>query len=465
MILALPFLGKAYHNDEPFFLAAGKQALAQPGNPLGFDYPWYGTVMPADAINTTPPVIFYLAAGALKLGGTSEFLVRLVLLPLDILAAVSLYLLAGSLLPALVLLAGPAWVINMGHVMAEKPAMAFGLFGLYAALRGVDEKDGKWWALGLCGLALGIFSKYVAVVFLAPAAVYSWKKRPLWHIGLTLVPAALFAADPAAVQRALSVTTESVAGWWADSAHKARSFFSFVGGCLAGALLWIRPSRKQAVIAASISALLFLPAWDMADVRWADRLLGFLLSAGALCAAGKMPPHWAAWAAAGALMQIFVYWSVMTRIVLFFLPPLVFSLKARTRWAVPASVALTLALSLVDYGYAAAQKEFAALMKGRGAWHSSYMGFAHYTDGRPLSNWEDVKSGEVVAVFGINSALKRPSPPRPANLYERSVTHPIPLRLMSGWTGEGGFYSNLSGFLPFSISDEPLETLTVVELR
>jgi hypothetical protein len=36
---------------------------------------------------------------------------------------------------------------------------------------------------------------------------------------------------------------------------------------------------------------------------------------------------------------------------------------------------------------------------------------------------------------------------------------------MSHWTGEGGFYTNAYGFLPYSLSREPLEEFTVVEVR
>jgi len=52
-----------------------------------------------------------------------------------------------------------------------------------------------------------------------------------------------------------------------------------------------------------------------------------------------------------------------------------------------------------------------------------------------------------------------------ADVRSIRVTHPLPLRLMSGWTGQAGFYSNLWGFLPYALSTEPVEEYTIVEVR
>jgi hypothetical protein len=79
--------------------------------------------------------------------------------------------------------------------------------------------------------------------------------------------------------------------------------------------------------------------------------------------------------------------------------------------------------------------------------------------------WDAVKSGDAVVVLGINTARVKPPRPILADTREWSLDSAIPLRLWSGWTGEGGFYSNLTGFLPYSFSREPLETFTVVAVK
>ena len=65
----------------------------------------------------------------------------------------------------------------------------------------------------------------------------------------------------------------------------------------------------------------------------------------------------------------------------------------------------------------------------------------------------------------VNSSVLRPSAPVKADVRTVTVRSRVPLRLLSGWTGEGGFYSNVFGFLPFSLSTEPVDEIDVVELK
>jgi hypothetical protein len=174
--------------------------------------------------------------------------------------------------------------------------------------------------------------------------------------------------------------------------------------------------------------------------------------------------------------------------ILLMLPPLVFLMAeilerdwdcARLRRLYLGSLAGVLAVSLplawVDFRYAAAQREFSRmasekyLAKGRRVFFTGYMGLQYYLEeagGRGLDwvggGWDQIRAGDVVAVLKINSTQSRPKRLL-ANEYSFRVDCPIPLRLMSGSSGEGGFYSNLTGFLPYSLSWEPLEEFSMVE--
>jgi 4-amino-4-deoxy-L-arabinose transferase-like glycosyltransferase len=183
VLILAPFWGKAWHVDEPFFLAIARHILADFRHPLAFDFNWYGRSVPMPEINNTPPLLAYLLAGAWKATGGREWAMRLCFLPLDLLAAFALYLLAARflrrpLLPVLVLLAAPAYFISMGHLMAEKPAAAFAFAGLYFLVRSLDDparpKAGRdyWFSALLVGAALG--SKYAAVFALPPALAAPW---------------------------------------------------------------------------------------------------------------------------------------------------------------------------------------------------------------------------------------------------------------------------------------------------
>ncbi len=508
-LIFLPFIGKAWHNDEPFFLAAARHILTDPRHPLGFDFTWYGSPTPAAQINTTPPLLLYLLALAMKVTGGAEWAMRLSLFPLDLAAALGLYGLAARflkkpLLPTLLVVAAPAYGLNLAHLMAEKPAAAFGFCGLYALVRGVDDEDRRWYWGSAALLAAALMSKYVAAVLLAPAAAYALarglpRRRVVLHLSLCVLPLALFLGyeavhNPDVWERALSVTKDSSRAWWSSWPHKLRSFLAFTGGgaLAAGALAFVG-ERRRAWAALALCALLFLPAWDLpAPVRLVDRMTGIVLAAGGLLALmrifsgrgsrGRM--FWISWAAAAAFFQLFLYWSVMTRIVLFLVPPLVFALaeeleeRPRLQLATLAgSLALSLALAAVDYRYAAAQKSFALdlraeyLEKGRTVWYTGYMGLQYYLERGGAKGldalrggWDLARPGDVVVELGINSVRIPVKTKRLSNVRRWTLQEAIPLRLISGWTGEGGYYSNLWGFLPYSLSREPLEEFRVIEL-
>ncbi len=101
-------------------------------------------------INNNPPLSAYLFAVCLKLSSGREATMRFLLLPLDFIAAISLYGLATFFLrrpfwPTLAVVVSPAYAINMAHLMAEKPLVALTFSALYAHVRGIKAKDSRWY--------------------------------------------------------------------------------------------------------------------------------------------------------------------------------------------------------------------------------------------------------------------------------------------------------------------------------
>lgn len=550
LALSLPFLGKPLHNDEPVFAAVGRHILNDPLHPLGFDYYWFGSTLPMKRINTTPPGFHYLMALDCWLSGGREWLMRLVFLPFSLAAAWALYGLASRflerpLLPALIVVACPAFIINMGHLMPEAPSVALGLAGLWAAVKGADAvaparragtvpscEEGEWdegggqddsracgpraWWLAAALLGASVLFKYNAALFIPAALCYAASRavpraRLAAFAALAAAPAGLILAgdllgDRAFAARAWEVTAQSASGWWSSLSHKARSFLAFTGGCALVTGLWPylaeyrRGLRAWHGLAAAAVVALFLPAWDLAHVRLVDRTTGIVLSLGAslglvrvFLGRGEVRGSrlWLPWLASAAVFQAFLYWSVMARTILHMTAPMVFALAAgmeallgaraskRLAWASLCVVtALSLALASVDYRYATATKSFAEgvartrLEAGRTVYFTGAMGLQYYLEKAGAKGlevlqggWDRVRPGESVVVLRINSVRSAPSKPRLADEHRQVLDHPMPLRLMSGWEGEGGFYSNLSGFLPFSISRESLEEFSVVEMR
>ncbi|MBI5209331.1 MAG: glycosyltransferase family 39 protein [Elusimicrobia bacterium] len=513
-----PWLAKPYHMDEPFFLAIARHILQDPWHPLAFEFNWYGRSAPMAAINNTPPLLGYLLAAAWKLTGGGELAMRLALLPLDLCAAIGLYLLASRFLrrplwPTLILVAAPAWLINLNHLMAEKLMAAFVFPCLYALVRGVDEGDDRWW-WGSAGLAcLAMLSKYNAVFIVAPAAAYAWRagvpprKIAAWLLlsvsGVALLAAASLLGDGRMFGAAWRVTADSRGFWWHAPSHKTRSLLAFAGGCGLVTAWWpvvvYRPRPWVWAAAAAASGLLFAPALDLGPVvrgvdRWTGALLAFgvLIGFWGLCAGQprtRGAPLWVSWTAWTLLLQS-LYWSVMARFMLFLLPPLVLGMAEalERRWtgrrlrgfyaaSLAATLTLSVALSWVDYRYAVGQRqaagEAARLLQsqGRRVWCSSHWGLQYYVElaggrelDRAIGGWDAVRPGDVVVVTQAGANIQRPRHPVPARIRRWTLTHPLPLRLISGWTGEGAFYSSVMGFLPFSLSREPLEEFSFIEV-
>ena len=59
LVCLTPFLGKAFHIDDPLFLWAGKQIVQHPGNPYGFTVTWYTEPEQMSDVTQNPPLASY----------------------------------------------------------------------------------------------------------------------------------------------------------------------------------------------------------------------------------------------------------------------------------------------------------------------------------------------------------------------------------------------------------------------
>jgi hypothetical protein len=510
-----PLLFKPFHIDEPFFLAIAGRILQDPLHPLDKLYATGGRLIPMRQACDTPLLFCYVLAAALKVSGGVEWLTRLLLLPFDGLSAAALYLIAARFLkrplwPALVCLAAPGWLLNFSHLMGEKALCAFALWSLYALIRGVDDGDARWYWSAAAFCALATLSKYAGVFLLVPAVSYSLARRvparrvAAW-LALACAPVALtLLLDRAAGGSAAGVIWRETAGtstlalrMWV---HKSRALLCFAGGCGLVTAVWplaIYPPRRSLLALSAATALLFLPPLDLAPVvRPLDRGTGWLLACGAGWGIwnllsdrrGKGWPLWSSWFAGVALLLGLVYWSVLARLEIFLVPPLVFGMAERIeaswtparaarfyRTSFALCLAVTAALGAVDFHFAAAQKDFADKIRneytsrGRRVWHATHWGLAYYLERAGAEyvdlgaeGWKAVAPGDAAVIARLSADASMPAR-QLANVTTVTVDEPIPLRLLSGWTGEAGFYSSAFGFLPFSISREPLEEFTIIE--
>ena len=110
--------------------------------------------------------------------------------------------------------------------------------------------------------------------------------------------------------------------------------------------------------------------------------------------------------------------------------------------------------------------------RGGTVWYSGHWGLQEYLSAagaRQLDadrgGWDEARSGDLV-VDSLNNTNRLVSRrPRLADVAEYSVVSPIPLRLIGGPRGEAGFYTSGMGFLPWTFSRAPVDTIRFVELR
>ena len=467
------------------------------------------------SINNTPPLLAYLLAGALKLSGGGEFWTRACFFPFDLAAGWGLLALAARFLkrplwPTLVVLASPAWALNLPHVMAERVMAGFAFPALALAFAAFDD-GGAWAFWGSSGLAaLAILSKYNALFLIPPVVVYgrarglTWKRLAVWTAAascgvlVSLLWSGAVGGSP--FRAAWSATSASARMASSSPSHRLRALLAFTGGLGLPAAAWmggLRLERRTLLAGAAACAALFGPWFDLASVRPLDRAAGFLFAWGAVVAAwsvmtfprGRPASPWTSWCLAAASLQL-VYWAIVARFVAFLLPPLVYGLweilesqrpgelERLGRRAFGGALALTLALGVVDWTYASGQKDAAAaaveLERPRGGtvWYSGHWGLQEYlsADGaRQLDadrgGWDEARSGDLVVASDFNTNRIRPARPRLSDVVRFSVLSPIPLRLLGGWRGEAGFYTSGMGFLPWTFSRAPVDEFALIELR
>jgi hypothetical protein len=219
----VPFLGKAFHIDDPLYLAVARQILSKPHDPYGADILWERAYEPLFDADFNPPLWSYLLAGVMAITGEPEVRVvevgqnehgvatyraepasrlpeiamhglEAVFVAAAIVACFSLsrrFVRWPATATALVAL-GPAMLPGQ-NVMLEGPVMAFWLGCVWCYVRCVETDDVRWrWAAGLLA-SLALMTKYTSVLVLALVTADLMRRRRWRDLWLLVPPAALLA--------------------------------------------------------------------------------------------------------------------------------------------------------------------------------------------------------------------------------------------------------------------------------
>jgi len=202
LLATAPFLGKAFHIDDFFYLQIARHILDDPLRP--YDFTMFAGGEPHYVFDfvRSPPLFPYLIALAVSCFGESELALHGVMSMFTAVVAASTFVLAGRftrrpvLVTALVVL-NPIFVPGQ-NLMLDVPMLAFGLGGLALHISGTDRGQiGRVLAGGLLA-GLAIVTKYPALVLLPLLAVYSLTRRS-WlgvaALAASIVPLAVWSTQ------------------------------------------------------------------------------------------------------------------------------------------------------------------------------------------------------------------------------------------------------------------------------
>lgn len=217
LVATVPFFGKAFHVDDPLYLAVARQILAKPWDPFGAEILWEKTEEPLFDADFNPPLWSYLLAPVLAITGEPKVTVvpagkndqgtpifraeppsRLPEVAMHLVesifvaaAIVALYLLSKRWvrwpLTATALVALSPAMLPGQNVMLEGPVMAFWLWSVWCHQRGIGRDDMRWIRGAGVLAALAVLTKYTSGLVILLLVVDSVRRRN-WRSLCILVP-------------------------------------------------------------------------------------------------------------------------------------------------------------------------------------------------------------------------------------------------------------------------------------
>ena len=526
LLTTLPFAGQALHLDDFLFWDFATNNLAHPFQQHLSDFRLMGQVV-ARFRDTHPPLDFMYLSLVMRVAGTttSEAALHLGFILFPAIAGVSMFFLArrfvrSALLATLLLLATPAVMVMSHNLMGDLPMTAFWLAATAFYIHGADRDDGRLLAAAAVMITLAVFTGYQALALIGLLPFYSWlagrlSLKTLLPLVLPLVSFGLFTWYNLAVYDSLPRFSHaqglSLVG--ADILTRVKGMLAGVGGAFVfppamAAFFALRRKRYlllplvaagAAVLALYQHSISAFPPLTTAlfavFVTAAVMLFLAILSETAIQAVRgiKRRPvdgdfiFLAGWTVAIAAAVTLLLPEASAKYYLPFLPPVIFLMIRETEAAISSARTLRLvmlaalagtlitgaAVSAADYQLAQAYKDFsrsisASNSAGGTVWFVGEWGFRHYMEAqgyRYLTTADTSPAdGDLVVKAGLMDWPLDPSVAGRMHLVAtEAVNWDFPVRSMN-FASSAGFYGGFWGMLPFSLTDQPLETFQIYRL-
>lgn len=519
VVALLPFIGKPFNIDDPFYVWIAQHIPSHPLDPYGFNVNWYGYDWPLWDINKNPPLVcYYLAAFGSVFGWSEPVLHGAMLLP-AIAVVLGAYRLAKHfckrpLLAAFLALFTPVFLVSATTVMCDVLMFAFWTWSLVFWIEGAERKRPGYFALAAVLMALAALSKYFGACVIPLVIAWSVaRKQPVkeW-LGWLAIPVAVLIAYQLATRALYGHGLLTAAGNYAATSHQSSILLSFkslpaaltfTGGCLAvitffAPFLWPRRQLLLGVIVSIVvTVILFLSTTSTFSIKPSAlelvQILFWSVGGISLLALAITDLYrrrdadsllLVCWVLGTFIFSAFLNWIVSGRSLLPLAIPAAILVVRRLEQRknsgttfspiavfAPTAVGALLAIwvTAADYSFAAAPQIAAHAIHSAYAndshrlWFEGHWGFQYYMEKKGATALDlqhlHLNQGDHIAMPSDNSnvyELKEPV----AELETFSIPGGGWLTTMNKEIG-AGFYASLWGPLPFAFGQVPQQTVTI----
>ncbi len=358
VLFLAPFLGSAFHIDEPLFIWTARQIVNQPLNPYGFNVVWTSTTTPMFEATKNPPLASYFAALCGKCFGWSETALHSGFLLPAIGLILGTYYLARRftrlpLIASIACLCSPAFMVSATKVMSDTLMVALWLWAAILWLEGLDRDKPLFLASSGLLIALAALAKYFAAALIPLLFVVTLaKKRRLgnwvWYLAIPfLILLGYETWSRALYGQGLIVEAASYAH--ASNSQDSVSWpangvvgIAFIGGCMLPGLLatpffWSRKEVLAGIALCGLAAFAVANGWLASTSYVPGSHLVFvglqfsLCLAGGLSILGLAASDWrrtrdsnslllALWVLGTLVFTSFLNWTVNARSILPMIP-------------------------------------------------------------------------------------------------------------------------------------------------
>lgn len=519
----LPFIGKAFHIDDPSIIWSARHIQSNPFDFYGFSVNWEGREAPMAAVENNPPLAAYYMALVGSLFGWSEIALHCGFLLPALAAVIGTYYMARSfcshpLAVALTTATAPVFLLSSTSVMRDTMMLALWVWSVFFWVEGVKKDNTVKLCIAAFLIAACSLTKYFGLYLVPLLLAYSLMERRRigrWCASLSL-PVLVFAFyqwmthtlyGRASLLHAVSGACDMRVG--GGPLSKVLVGLAFSGGCmvillLAAPLLWGRKGFAVGIPAVILLGLLVVAMKkvgifaivDGGNVKWlfvvqfslyvvAGASLLVIAAADLLERKTPVSVLLFLWIAGTMVFACAANWTVSGRNILPMLPAvsllLIRRLETRNSlrhqdgfrhllWSLGASLVIALLAAEADRGLADSARIAASVMKrdfgatSNTIWFEGHWGFQYYIEklGAKSLDMTDMRlSSNDVIVVPTGNCYLFPLPEDHIALWFRYQFQASNwLTTMSGPSG-AGYYSDGWGPIPFVFGRVPAEEYLV----